>query len=116
MGCGCELVGQLIVGDGTTDPVLSSPRARGGNGLIAVIDVTVFDTASAALEVLVQHKNSSDTTWGTAFSFSSITGTGVYTASGSGIKETVRTAYVFGMGAAAGDVVRYVERLVFKPY
>jgi len=110
------LVGSLVVNGGTTDPVYSAPIARGGNAVTCVVDVLEFETASANLEVMLQHKNHGDTTWATALSFSSITGTGVQTSSWSGIKEQVRWMLGMGTGATDGDLYRVQKNLVWRPY
>ena len=116
MGCGCELVGSLVVNGGNTDPVYSAPVDRGGNAVTAVLNVLEIDTSSANLEVVLQHKNRSDTTWAAAVSFSAISSTGVVSSSGSGIKEQVRWMFALGTGAAAGDLYRLEKNLVWRPY
>ena len=116
MGCGCELVGSLVVNGGTTDPVVSTPIPRGGNAVTCVLDVIELKTASANLEVVLQHKNRSDTTWAAAVSFSAISSTGVKTSSGSGIKQQVRWMFSLGTGATDGDMYRVQKNLVWRPY
>ena len=116
MGCGCEFVGSLVVNGGTTDPVYSTPIARGGNAVTCVLDVLEFETASASLAVILQHKNRSETTWAAAATFSSISGPGVATAGGSGIKQLVRWMFMIGTGATDGDLYRVQKNLVWRPY
>ena len=105
-----------MVNGGTTDPVYSTPIARGGNAVTCVLDVLELKTAGANLEVVLQHKNRSDTTWAAAVSFSAISGTGAHTSSGSGIKEQVRWMFSLGTGATDGDLYRVKKNLVWRPY
>ena len=116
MGCGCEFVGNLVVNDGSTSPIFTTPQPRGGNAVTCVLDVMELDTASATLEVTLEHKNRGDTSWSGAVSFSSISATGVQVVSASGIKEMVRWSFALGTGATAGDLYRVQKNLVWRPY
>ena len=105
MGCGggCEVLGSVIVSAGTTDPIYTKPMPRGGASALVSLDVTQFASASTPFIVTVEHKNRSDTTWGTAGTFSGISGVGLQTKDISGFKEQVRLMMHWDTGTTHGD-------------
>ena len=107
MGCGggCEVLGSVIVSAGTTDPIYTKPMPRGGASALVSLDVTQFASASTPFIVTVEHKNRSDTTWGTAGTFSGISGVGLQTKDISGFKEQVRLMMHWDTGTTHGDSI-----------
>jgi hypothetical protein len=73
---------------------------RGGQGALFSVDVLDVPGGSVALGVEVEHKNSDDTSWVSLVVFSSITTTGVKTATATGIKEQLRFVYSVSGGGA----------------
>ena len=59
---------------------------------------------SPALQVDVQHKNFSDTTWTSCGMFANITGTGVHLKDVTSLKQQLRLAFSFASGST-GDFV-----------
>ena len=105
MGCGggCEVLGSVIVSPGTTDPIYTKPMSRGGASALVSLDVTQFVSASVGYIVTVEHRNRSDTSWGAAGVFSTITGTGLKTKDISGFKQLVRMMMRWDTGTTHGD-------------
>ena len=87
------LIGQYFLkGDGLTQYSPTFPRG----GLAALLVIQALQRVGStppSLAVTVEHKNSDDTTWTTAGSFSAITSIGVYSLDVTGIKEEVRITY-----------------------
>jgi len=115
VGCGCEIYGQQVVNPNSTNPVYSTPTPRGGNAGIFVVDVLEL-MSSASLTVTIEHKNSEDTTWAAAVSFSAISAAGVYSQLVPGLREYVRWAFALGAGVAAGDMYRIQKAVSWLPY
>ena len=82
-------------------PAYYSPEfGRGGLAATFSVDVSHYGIAGAAqFDVTVETRNSEDTTWGTAGTFSAITGTGVATLDVTGLKEIVRFRYAMSGGS-----------------
>ena len=79
---------------------------RGGEAATFAADVTHVE-GSPSLSIVVEHKNSEDTSWTTAGTFTAITGTGLATKDVTGLKEEIRLKYEYGSGSA-GDFVHLV--------
>lgn len=92
------LIGELI--QTSTTPVYSPPVPRGGDTGLFAIDALQVSTGSPSLAVEIQHKNYSETSWGSAGAFSAITATGLSTQSVSGLKEQVRLKFTM---SGSGD-------------
>ena len=88
MGCGCGLVGTLIIDVGTGAERRSSPQRRPGLSTVFSIEVTEAD-AIDDLKVSIMHKDKTDTSWTEAGTFASITSAGVYTKHLTGLKEDI---------------------------
>ena len=65
--------------------------------------MTQFASVSVGYVVVVEHRNHSDTAWGTAGTFATITGTGLKTKDISGFKELVRLMMHWDTGTTHGD-------------
>ena len=115
MGCGCEIYGQQVVNPNSTNPVQSTPSPRGGNAAVFVVDVLEF-LSSAVLTITIEHKNSEETSWSSAGSFSGISTAGVYSRHLTGLKESVRWSFALGAGVAAGDMYRVQKSVSWLPY
>ncbi len=93
--------------------------SRGGLGATFVVDVSHIILGGATqLNVLVEHRNSEDTTWATAGTFSAISATGVESKDVSGLKEIIRLSFGFSGGTpVASDAARFlVQAPSWRPY
>ena len=88
---------------------------RGGEAATFAVEATVVN-GSPTLVILVEHKNEDDTTWATAATFGSITGTGVSTLDGTGLKEELRFKYAFSGGSSGNFVHLVVSPPAWRPY
>ena len=84
--------------------------ARAGETLSLTVEVMNLE-GSATLDIDVQHKNSGDTTWTSAGTFTQIGSTGISTEDVTGLKEQIRLKYDVG-GTANSDFVHFY---VFAP-
>src|SRR5438128_1112746 len=90
----------------------SPPFARGGQGVLASIDVLDVPGGGVTLAVDVETKNLGDTLWTTLGSFPAITTTGVKTVDLTGCKEQLRFNYsVTGGGAPSKADTFYINVL-----
>ena len=95
---------------------LSPEFHRGGLAGTFAIDVTnVANTPN--FTVKVQHRNSEDTSFTTAGTFSTITATGKTTLDVSGLKEIVRFEYSFDVGDGSDAAVHFLmQPPSWRPY
>ena len=105
MGCGsgCEIVGAVILSQGSGSAVYTKPIPRGGEAAVVSINVSQFASGGAGAEVEVQSKNSNETSWTTADTITSITSTDVYSIEVSGLKQFVRLWLKWEAGSVQGD-------------
>ena len=92
---------------------------RGGLGAVFSLDVTNLVLAGASqLGVTIEHRNSDDTTWSSAGSFSAITATGAVSKDVTGLKEVIRLTFVFTGGTpTASDAAHFiVQAPSWRPY
>ena len=115
MGCGCEFYGQQVVNPGSTNPVYTLPTPRGGEAATFVANVIEL-LSSVALNITIEHKNSGETAWSSAGSFTAITAAGVHPLDVSGLKESIRWNFAFAPGVAAGDQFRVFKSVIWRPY
>ena len=87
----------------------SPPFARGESAASLTIEVLI-NVGNATLDVTVQHKNSEDTSWASAGTFTQFTAEETNTANVTGLKEMVR--YMYAVGGDAGD---FVHMFVYAP-
>ena len=67
--------------------------------------------------ITVEHRNSADTTWATAGTFTTITAIGESQLDVSGLKEIIRFAYSFGAGDSSLDGVHFLMQVPsWRPY
>ena len=97
MGCSCQIYGQQVVNPNSLLPVYTLPEARGGESAVFVVDVIEL-VSSGSLLITIEHKNSEDTAWSTAGSFSSISAAGVATKHISGLKKPSKAGRQCGQG------------------
>ena len=96
-----DLVGELLMDDGSHTPYYSPPFSREGLAATFVADVTHKRTTSGLVLLLsLEHKNLADTTWSTAGSFAAISTIGVATKDITGLKEILRWVAAFSNGSA----------------
>lgn len=115
MSCNCEFYGKQVVNPGSTSPVYTTPARRQGESATFVLNVLEF-YASTSLGVAIEHKNDDETSWVQLGAFSAITGTGNVTLVVGSIKESVRWAFQFSAGVAAGDMYRVQKSVIWLPY
>jgi len=95
------LAGFSVVSDVSGAAVYYTPPiAREALNATFSIETTHFYMASGSVVVTVEHKDFADTSWSTAGTFASITGTGVDTLDVSALKGEIRFKVGFGGGAA----------------
>jgi hypothetical protein len=73
-------------------PYYSPQFPRGGNAAVFAAEVLNLSTG-AGLDIIVQHKNSDETSWTTAGTFASIGAADVETLEVTGLKEEIRFRY-----------------------
>jgi hypothetical protein len=73
-------------------------------------------TGSPTLEVEIEHKNTEDTTWTTAGTFTAITGVGVQAQDVTGLKEQIRLKFYYSAGSAGDFVHLVVAAPAWRPY
>ena len=105
MGCGCGMIGSLVISPGSQSPVYSNPIPRGGLAAVFSAEVLELD-AAGDIEILLQHKNKSETSFSTLQTMGSIGSTGIQTVNVTGIKEIVRVAAQFATGSTSGEFFR----------
>ena len=73
------------------DPYYEAPIVRQTMGALFAVQVSnVAGPGTTTLNVTVEHRNRSDTSWGSAGSFAVFTTAGVHTLELSGLKELIR--------------------------
>jgi len=105
MGCGCGLIGSLVISPGSVSPVYSNPVPRGGGAAIFSLEVLELN-AAVSLEITLENKNRGDTSWGTLISLTPISATGVESKHVTGVKELCRVVAQFGTGTSSSDTAR----------
>ena len=109
------IVGTQITHDGTGTTRYYSPAfPRGGEAALFSLDATHKYGASVAMDVAVEHKNSDETSWGVADTFSTISAVGVPTKDISGLKEQIRFSFTFSAGSA-GNFFHVVAPPAWRP-
>jgi hypothetical protein len=102
-----SLVGFSVIRDVSGGAVYYTPPiAREALDATFTLEATHF-VAGAALVVTVEHKDLADTSWATAGTFGTITGTGVSTLPVSDLKEEIRLKCGFS-GGSQGDFAHLV--------
>lgn len=91
------LMGQMIPYNSST--LFSPPFGRGGEQGTFYIDIKHKTGTAISMGIELQHKNTDDTSWGSAGNFSAITTTGLKSLNVSGLKEQLRYAYTFSAGS-----------------
>jgi hypothetical protein len=92
---------------------------RGGLAALFTVDVTHIVLGGAGqVDVLVEHRNTEDTTWSTAGTFSAISSIGAKTLDVTGLKEVVRLSFAFSGGTpAATDAIHFlIQAPSWRPY
>jgi hypothetical protein len=87
---------------------------RGGNAAVFAVEVFAAD-AGAALTVIVEHKNASDTSWTTLATLAGLTA-GVNTQTATGIKEQLRLSFAVTGTNAWDSVYANVLAPSWRPY
>ena len=96
------LVGCTVVQNQAGSAVYYTPPiAREALEATFSVEATHFISAGSVV-VTVEHKDFADTTWATADTFASITGTGVETLTVSALKEEIRLKFGFSGANALG--------------
>jgi hypothetical protein len=92
---------------------------RGGLAARFSVDVAQLAlTGATQVDIAVEHRNSEDTTFSTAGTFSAVTGTGAASLDVTGLKEVVRLSFAFSGGTpVASDAVHLlVQAPSWRPY
>ena len=89
---------------------------RGGLAATFGIEVFALTGTSPTLECVVEHKNSEDTAFTTAGSFSSMTAAGVTKLDVSTLKEEIRLNITVGGSANTNTVYANVLAPMWRPY
>ena len=105
MGCGCGLIGSVVISPGSQSPVYSNSIPRGGEAAVFSAEILEFDAAGDA-ELVLQHKDNTDAGFTTLQTIGSIGGTGIQTVYVTGIKELVRVMAQFGAGSSSAEFFR----------
>ena len=105
MGCGsgCELVGAVILSQGSDSAVYTKPVPRGGESAIVSVNVSQFASEGANGEIEIQSKQSKETSWTTAGTITSISTTEVYSLEVSALRQFVRLWVKWQAGSVQGD-------------
>jgi hypothetical protein len=90
-------------------------------GLAATFTVEVMNIllgGAGQVDVVVEHRNTEDTTWSTAGTFSAISSIGAKTLDVTGLKEVVRLSFAFSGGTpAATDAIHFlIQAPSWRPY
>ena len=88
----------------------SPPFPRGGQNCLFSVDILDAPGGGTQLDIVVEHKDESATTWTTLGTFTAITTTGVKTLATTNIKEMVR----FKMGISGGGAPSVSDTFVFN--
>jgi len=111
-----DLVGELLMDDGSHTPYYSPPFLREGLAATLVADVTHRQAAGGFVLLLsLEHKNLADTTWSTAGSFAAISTVGLATKDITDLKELLRWVAAFSNGAA-GEFYWALFTTAWRPY
>ena len=111
-----DLVGELLMDDGSHTPYYSPPFSREGLAATFIADVTHRQAAGGlTLLVSLEHRNLDDTTWSTAGSFAAISTVAVATKNITGLKELLRWAVTFSSGSA-GEFYWALFTTAWRPY
>jgi len=106
------LAGFSVVSDVSGAAVYYTPPiAREALNATFSVETTHFYMASGSVVVTVEHRDLADTSWSTAGTFSSITGTGVETLDVSALMEEIR----FKVGFSGGGPNDFAHLLVAAP-
>lgn len=92
---------------------------RGGLAARFSVDVTQYAVSGASqFDIAIEHRNSEDTTWSTAGTFSAISSTGAASVDVTGLKEIIRLTFAFSGGTpvAADAVHLLVQAPSWRPY
>ncbi len=91
---------------------------RGGLAATFVVDVThIIVAGGGALDIEVEHRNSEDTTWASAGTFGSISGTITDKLDVTGLREIVRLKFTFGGSQTSTDAAHFlVQAPSWRPY
>jgi hypothetical protein len=101
-------LGKFLIMGGAPSATYTAPFRRRGLAALFTAEVTQV-AGSLTLTLRVDHKNSDESTWAAAGTFSSISAEGVYTQDITGIKEQVRIAATLS-GGSQGDFVELIFR------
>lgn len=98
------------------NPYFSPEFSRGGLAATFVVEVMNLALAAGALQIDVEHRNSEDTTWSSAGSFSAISSTGAFPADFTGLMEIIRLRVSF-TGTAPTDAAHFlIQAPSWRPY
>jgi len=107
------IVGTTLMYSST--PYFSPTFPRGGLAALFSLEVTLIE-GSSQLVVDVEHKNESDTNFGTASTFSSISSAGTYSRDALNLLEQVRLKFTLS-GGSSGDYAHViVAPPAWRPY
>ena len=81
------MIGSLVISPGSQSPVYSNPIPRGGLAAVFSAEVLELD-AAGDIEILLQHKNGSETSFSTLQTMGSIGSTGIQTVNVTGIRRS----------------------------
>ena len=95
----------FVFKESSNEPYYCSGTTRQGASATFGVEATHIG-GSPALQVDVQHKNFSDTTWTSCGMFANITGTGVHLKDVTSLKEQLRLEFQFASGAT-GDFIAF---------
>ena len=112
------IIGSTIMHDGTgTTPYYTPSFPRGGEAAVFSLDVTHWGaTGALTLVVTVEHKNSDETAWAPAGTFTNITAAGVSTKDLNTLKEEIRIAFTYTVGALGDFSHVVISAPAWRPY
>jgi hypothetical protein len=104
------LAGMSVIRDLNGNAVYYTPPiAREALAATFAVETTHYYAAGAgALVATVEHKDFADTSWATADTFPSITGTGVESLTVTDLKEEIRLKFAFDANGASFDLAHLV--------
>jgi len=108
-------VGSLFI-RGSGGDYNSPTFPRGGLSATFAIEVFMLNGSGPSLECAVEHKNSEDTAFTTAASFSSMSVATVHKLDVSGLREEIRLVFSVGGSAATNMVYANVLAPIWRPY
>ena len=110
------IVGTTIIHDGSgATPYFTPQFPRGGLAALFSFDIT-HKGGSPTLSIVIEHKNSEDTSWTTLASITGLTATGVQTKDATAIKEELRISFVYTAGSAGDFFHIVIAAPAWRPY